>query len=277
MLRSILLPSVLAFSYFTGCASQASANVSEYSVTPTLPGATINFAGSCDSTIGPPFPTPCPSAVQGLPIAFNIPQFNPLLGSLQSVQLVFKANMGGTATETNPPIIGCLPFEHCGNVGGGELSFGPVVSLSTGGSSYTLSGGDYIGCCSVGDLASDVISAPIPTAGGTATVSFPDFSSLLSDQGIFEGVPEFFPAGGPPFSSNNFIGTGPVTFNIYSVLELDSFQAEYSAVTLDPTPLELTVEYNYIPSVLPEPSLVIVTGGIFGLLVTWRMRRRRAS
>ena len=47
MVRSILLSSVLAFLYFTGCASQASANISEYTVTPTLPGATIDFAGTC--------------------------------------------------------------------------------------------------------------------------------------------------------------------------------------------------------------------------------------
>jgi len=273
MLRSILLSSVLAFSYFTACASQASANVSEYTVTPTLPGATINFAGSCDSIIGPPFPTPCPST-QGLPIAFNIPQFNPQLGSLQSVQLVFMASMGGTATVTQAPIPFCNGF--CQNDGGGQLSFGPVVSFSTGGSSYTLSGSDYIGCCSVGDLATDEIDAPFDQTGGTRTVSFPDFSSPANSQGIFEAVPEFQP-GNVPFDADNFIGTGPVSFNIYSVLELDSFQAENSTVTLDPTPLEVTVEYNYIPSVLPEPSLVIVTGGIFGFLVSWRMRRSRAS
>ena len=186
--------------------------------------------------------------------------------------------MGGTATETQAPITGCEVNQICHNAAGGDLSFGPVISFSTGGSSYTLSGGDYIGCCSVGDLATDEIDVPFEQGGGTGTESFPGgFGSGGDDQGLFEAVPQFFPTGGPPFSSNNFIGTGPVTFNLYSVLELDSFSATYSAVTLDPTLLEVKVEYNYTPSVLPEPSLVIVTGGIFGFLVSWRMRRRRAS
>ena len=166
MIRSILLPSVLAFSYFTGCASQASANVSEYSVTPTLPGATINFAGSCDSTIGPPFPTPCPSAVQGLPVVFNIPQFNPLLGSLQSVNLRLFLDMGGTAAETAAPITDCNPPGSCGNAAGGELTFGPVISFSTGGGpSYTVS--QFFGGPGLSDTTE--IFAPIPDSGGTLT------------------------------------------------------------------------------------------------------------
>jgi hypothetical protein len=275
MIRSILLSSVLAFSYFTGCASQASADISEYTFNGTVPGpATINFAGQCDST-GTPGATPCPSAVQGLPAVFNIPQFNPLLGSLQSVQLIVQVNMGGTATETNTPFSGCLPFDHCQNDAGGELTFGPVVSFSTGGSSYTLSNGDYDAGFQ-GDSDTTEIDVPFDQTGGTATESFPSYNSV-TDTGFFEGVPQFFPAGGPPFSSNNFIGTGPVTFNIYSVLGLDSFSASDSVVTLDPATLEVRVDYNYTPSVLPEPSLVIVTGGIFGFLVSWRMRRSRAS
>jgi hypothetical protein len=274
MLRSILLSSVLAFLYFTGCASQASADIAAevYSFNGTVPGATIDFAGSCDSLGGPPFfPQPCPSAVQGLPVVFNIPQFNPLLGSLQSVNLRLFLDMGGTAAETAAPITDCNPPGSCGNAAGGELTFGPVISFSTGGGpSYTVS--QFFGGPGLSDTTE--IFAPIPDSGGTLTESFP--SENLNDDGIFDAVPFYFP-GDPGFDA--FVGTGHVTFNIYSVLELDTSSAEYAAITLDPTPFfqEATLEYDYIPSVLPEPSLVIVTGGIFGLLVSWRMRRRRAS
>jgi hypothetical protein len=270
MLRSILLSSVLAFLYFTGCASQASADIAAevYSFNGTVPGATIDFAGSCDSVDFPFFPSPCPSA-QGLPVVFNVPQFNPSLGSLQSVSLRLFLDMGGTAAETAAPILNCNGL--CGNAAGGELTFGPVISFSTGGGpSYTVS--QFFGGPGLSDTTE--IFAPIPAGGGTLAEAFPSFNN--SDTGIFDAVPFYFP-GDPGFDA--FVGTGHVSFNIYSVLDLDSFSAEYSAITLDPTPFfqEATLEYDYIPSVLPEPSLVIMTGGIFGFLVSWRVRRRRAS
>ena len=257
MLRSILLSSVLAFSYFTGCESQASADIAAevYSFNGTLPGATIDFAGSCDS-VDSFSQFLCPPAVQTLPLVFNIPQFNPSLGSLQSVELRLFLVMGGTATETNAPVSGCPSFSsECHNAAGGELTFGPVISFSTGGGpSYTVS--QFFGGPGLSDTTE--IFAPIPDSGGTLTESFP--SENLNDDGIFDAVPFYFP-GDPGFDA--FVGTGHVTFNIYSVLELDTSSAEYAAITLDPTPFfqEATLEYDYIPSVLPEPSLVIVTGG----------------
>jgi hypothetical protein len=209
MLRSILLSSVLAFSYFTGCESQASADIAAevYSFNGTLPGATIDFAGSCDS-VDSFSQFLCPPAVQTLPLVFNIPQFNPSLGSLQSVELRLFLVMGGTATETNAPVSGCPSFSsECHNAAGGELTFGPVISFSTGGGpSYRVSQ-FFLG---PGLLDTTEIRVDIPPEGGTGTEAFP--SNNNSDTGVFQAVPFYFP-GDPGFDA--FVGTGHVSFNIY--------------------------------------------------------------
>jgi len=251
MARSIALSSVLTVLYFAGCASPASADIAEYTFTGTLPGVTITGGGQC----GYPFSS-CPSG-EGPALEFSLPQFNPALGSLQSVSLVVDASVGGSATLTNEPI-NCLPFQDCHNNAGVLLSFGPAGSFSTGGSSYQL---DFGGLYNNPNLV-----AFFGQEGGTESLPF--------GSELFFGIPAF-----PPPSPDSFVGNGQVNLFVSSVLNILDLDADSATATVDPSQLEATLDYTYTPPVpaVPEPSLLVATAGILGLLAIRRVRGKSTS
>jgi hypothetical protein len=242
---------------FFGVAGMAHADVSCGPPESGLP-AESSASEFCHSQGG--FPAP-------LPYQFTIPQFDPLLGQLQSVELEFAIfNASGTVFYTYPgippncpPYLGACYDFATGVIYSATLSSGNFLSVSVGPTEY----------CIIPGLSYTCSGGPGVQGGGGAPG---DYSLPWSDLHNYAAFLSYDVSQVTPF-----IGTGLLTFDVNgSAFGVGTENGSVNYVTVDSIPYQVTFEYDYITSeapAVPEPSLLFVTGALFGLLVMLAMRR----
>jgi hypothetical protein len=217
-----------------------------YSFQGFVPAFNTGSLNNCETFLAPD----CPS-ITGTPLDFTLPQFNPALGTLQ----FFFFNVEGAAevdgTFENDPIdTGGSGCGSCGNNAGALVNYVVNGSVTSGGSSLSLAG-------SPSNLS---LIANIGPEGGTG------FASGFGDSFIET------PSG---LSNDDVTGTGNLNFAIFSELDFQDVEADSSSVAVESANLLASVNYFYTPSPTPEPSFLVTTGGLLGLLgyVAWRKNR----
>jgi hypothetical protein len=181
------------------------------------------------------------------PVAFNIPQFNPSLGTLTNVTLIVSGSAESTLNFTNwdGPTGGVMASETNAlfvNYNSGTVAQNNFIWLTTGYPAVQqpgASGGVY------------------SQSWGPETVAYMDNFTLAPDLANFTGM------GNIPVSARfdvwfNLYATGGN--NTWSVATLSTFTAD--------------VYYDYAP--VPEPSSFGLMFGGLGLLA-WMRRARRQS
>ena len=192
----------------------------------------------------------------------SLPDFDPSLGTLNSVTLSFAGSLNTTLTignisaQTGSPSnsSGTASTQTAFDISSGTLGLPslptlsvsagyPFANLSSSSGSNTISGVQASGSASTGDY--DVPTPQIGDFIGTGTVSLPASTTSLTSISYF-----------------------PLT------------AVTYAEATGNPSPsayLTATVTYNYAPSTVPEPSsLAILGAGLAGLLgFFWRRRAAR--
>jgi hypothetical protein len=183
-----------------------------------------------------------------------LPQFDPLIGTLTSVELRYTGW-----------IFGELGVENL------EFKFDLVFGTLSGG--FTVMQGETLlmelDVYREGQILLDSFDGDIDFAG-TSGYTFND----LSTSGV-QSV--FYVQDGPGIDA--FIGTGTMSFN--STAEDTSFvtagagnPAFFSSVQAQG---KLEVFYNYHETVIPEPSNLVLLGGMLGILFHRTLRRYRRS
>jgi hypothetical protein len=215
-----------------------------YSFQGLVPGFSTGSLSGCISIFAPD----CPSFT-GTAFDFTLPQFHPALGALQSFSFSVEGFAEVDGTFTNPPLdTGGGGCGSCGNDGAAQMNYVVNGSMTAGGPSFSLAGSPS-SLFLVGQIGED---------GGTG-----------GDSGFGDSF-----IGGPPsgLSNDDVTGTGNLNFSVFSELDLQEIDADSSSFTVDPAHLFASVDYSYTPSPTPEPSFLVATGGLLGLLgwVVWR-------
>jgi hypothetical protein len=193
---------------------------------------------------------------------FSLPQFDPGLGSLESVSIDVSASFSGLISLQNeittiaPECISEPDLSGCTRVISGTLF------LYLGGSD---SAGDSAGFFGPPGVASTSVASPTPLS------PFQSATVPLSLSGTSQ------------FSINSvlpYIGMGRVTFSDVNALvaPVSIFPFGHGAeatLTVDQFPITIDLTYTFTPPAVPEPRLAGVVGGILGLLIMACAARRR--
>ena len=198
-----------------------------------------------------------------------MPQFNPELGQLQSVELTLGVlEAAGSASFNYPGIPDeCLntPFlNDCASI---PLTVAYTATISSG-NLASLTFGD-----------NEVLAVNYCCLAGPVTAPWSDSQFSGGVTGLGSGILDYNAARAGPF-----IGNGQLTFDITTSVSdyngnflYNPFNPGFdgASASVDFVNYGQQVEYDFTPTPTPEPSLFFVTGaGLLGLLA---MRFRRKS
>ncbi len=199
-------------------------------------------------------PTSFGAFIAGTAGSFNVPQFDPSLGTLTQIDLLVSGmSTGGTNSIENLGV----------TAGSADLSIGTNITVS-GPSSFV------------------VLTTPATSVTGIPLAAF---DGVLD----FAGASGFTLAGGSSSDSDSnslfsgfapYLGLGNVGFNFSSAGNTANNLTNVSPSSSTSTPatfgFDATVTYTYTP--VPEPSTMALAGiGLSGVLVTAYRRRRTAK
>jgi len=215
-----------------------------YSFQGFVPGFDTGSLNNCGSIF-----FPICEVSTGTALDFTLPQFNPALGTLQSFFFNIEGGAEVDGTFMNPPLdnsgSGC---GSCPNDAAALFNYVVNGSLTAGGSSFSLAGSPS-GLDLIGNIGQE---------GGTA------FASGFGDS--------FIDATPSRLSNDDVTGTGNLNFAVFSELDFQQVDGAFVDLAVGPANTFASVNYFYTPSPTPEPSFLLATGGLLGLLgwVAWR-------
>lgn len=234
---------------------------------------TVGLANTCGFEFGPPVPG-VPNAEQcnavSTPTGFEFQQFNPALGQLAdglgftpsdtAVDFQFAIpEISGTIKLTYGDISTCAPFYPPG-----------CVALS-----WDISATDSVSNPALGSVGA------VSGSGATGSVSFLsngqqvsvpwslDYPNNISSPGV--DVPYAASQAGPWTGTGTipFTITGSASADVTGLGFLDSVSANGYVVQ------GVQVTYSFIPAAVPEPSVLLITGALFGLIAGRKMLGQR--
>jgi hypothetical protein len=194
---------------------------------------------------------------------FSLAQINPAFGQpISGIFLALITTLSGTDTVTYT----CPPFQNgrepfCDF---GPDTFMPVLSSSPGSS---------IPFSIVGDLSGGGSSSCAGNPNGqTCTQGFPWMDSL---DGV-QFLQDYNPAnpGYDPTLTAALTGTGKLTFGIVESRQIVFATNDSQVSILNPSPFTVELQYFRANTVVPEPSVGVLTAaGLLGIVLLRRHRR----
>jgi len=195
---------------------------------------------------------------------FQFPQFNPTLGTLNSVYLTLGTSFTTQLTVTNNS---ASPSTGNAQTTVQSALYDPTTTFTTPSNILTPSGGLF-------NLVDSESSSPLGyslAAGGSTVLNPPVKNGSLSS------APQF--TSGPVLTYFTGVGNAAINYQTFTSTSLNNTGGNTSATQNTTDTLSATVQYNYTPFATntPEPGTwaMMVAGASTGMVALRRRRRNK--